>query len=254
MTQGHKNFGQAWQERMSALRNLPPVLKIVWDSGPVVVTLGFVFRLLAALQPVALLYVSKLIIDSIVTILSQHQPLPARLWWLVAAEFAIAVLGNVITRIIDYLDSLLADKYMRHVSIQVMKHAAELDVIAYEDPVFYDRLERARVQATDRLAMIQMLGRLIQQVITTITLSISIIYFSPWLLLLLIAGVLPAFRRREPLCFSRICQEFPADAGAPSARLSARTGRQQGSSQGAEALRPEQVPHRALHPAFRRGL
>ncbi|MGB8887870.1 MAG: ABC transporter ATP-binding protein [Candidatus Korobacteraceae bacterium] len=190
------------------MRNLPPVLKIVWDSGPVVVTLGFVFRLLAALQPVALLYVSKLIIDSIVAILSKHQPIPHRLWWLVVAEFAVAVLGNILTRTIDYLDSLLADKYMRHVSIQVMKHAAELDVIAYEDPVFYDRLERARVQATDRLAMIQMLGRLVQQVITTITLSVSIVYFSPWLLLLLIAGVLPAFVGESHFAFLGYAKNF----------------------------------------------
>ncbi len=190
------------------MRNLPPVLKFVWDSGPVVVALGFAFRLLAALQPVALLYVSKLIIDAIVAILSKHQPIPHRLWWLVAAEFAIAVLGNILTRIIDYLDSLLADKYMRYVSIQVMRHAAELDLIAYEDPVFYDRLERARVQATDRLAMIQMLGRLVQQVITTITLSVSIVYFSPWLLLLLIAGVLPAFVGESHFAFLGYAKNF----------------------------------------------
>ena len=208
MTQGHKNFGKAWRERMSALRNLPPVLAIVWRSGPTVVTLGLVFRLIASLQPIALLYVSKLIIDSIVNILSRHQPIPAHLWWLVAAEFLIAVLGNVLTRILDYLDSLLADKYTRHVSIQVMKHAAELDLIAYEDPVFYDRLERARVQATDRLAMIQMLGRLIQQAITTITLSASIIYFSPWLLLLLIAGVLPAFVGESHFAFLGYAKNF----------------------------------------------
>ena len=208
MTQGRKKFGQAWRERMSALRNLPPVLAIVWRSGPAVVVLGLAFRLVASLQPIALLYVSKLIIDSIVTILSQHQPIPVRLWWLVGAEFLIAVLGNVLTRIIDYLDSLLADKYTRHVSIQVMKHAAELDVIAYEDPVFYDRLERARVQATDRLAMIQMLGRLIQQVITTVTLSASIIYFSPWLLLLLIAGVLPAFIGESHFAFLGYAKNF----------------------------------------------
>jgi ATP-binding cassette, subfamily B, bacterial len=208
MTESHRNFGKAWRERMSALRNLPPVLAIVWRSGPLVVTLGLVFRLVAALQPLALLYVSKLIIDSIVTILSRHQPIPVRLWWLVAAEFLIAVLGNVLTRVIDYLDSLLADKYTRHVSIQVMKHAAELDVIAYEDPVFYDRLERARVQATDRLAMIQMLGRLIQQVITTVTLSASIIYFSPWLLLLLVAGVLPAFMGESHFAFLGYAKNF----------------------------------------------
>ncbi len=208
MTQGQKHFGKAWRERMSALRNLPPVLAIVWRSGPLVVTLGLVFRLISALQPLALLYVSKLIIDSIVTVLTRHQPIPTRLWWLVAAEFLIAVLGNVVTRVIDYLDSLLGDKYTRHVSIQVMKHAAELDVIAYEDPVFYDRLERARVQATDRLAMIQMLGRLIQQVITAVTLSASIIYFSPWLLLLLIAGVLPAFVGESHFAFLGYAKNF----------------------------------------------
>ncbi len=208
MTHQEKNFGKAWRERMSALRNLPPVLAIVWRSGPAVVTLGLVFRLISSLQPLGLLYVSKLIIDLIVTVLTKHQPIPVRLWWLVAVEFLIAVLGNVVTRIIDYLDSLLADKYTRHVSIQVMKHAAELDVIAYEDPVFYDRLERARVQATDRLAMIQMLGRLIQQVITTITLSASIIYFSPWLLLLLIAGVLPAFVGESHFAFLGYAKNF----------------------------------------------
>jgi len=170
--------------------------------------LGFVFRLLMALQPVGLLYVSKLIIDVIVHVITKHVPIPTRLWWLVATEFLIAVAGNVLTRTIDYLDSLLADKYTRHVSIQVMKHAAELDVLAYEDPVFYDRLERARVQATDRLAMIQMLGRLAQQIITTITLSASIIYFSPWLLLLLVAGVLPAFLGESHFAFLGYAKNF----------------------------------------------
>lgn len=197
-----------WQERLTALRNLPPVLKIVWQSGPAVVVLGLVFRVLASLQPIGLLWVSKLIIDRIVGIVSHHQSVPVFLWWLVAAEFVLAVLGNILSRAIDYTDSLLADKYTRHVSIEVMRHAAELDLIAYEDPVFYDRLERARVQATDRLAMIQMLGRLIQQVITTITLSVSIVYFSPWLLLLLIAGVLPAFVGESHFAFLGYAKNF----------------------------------------------
>ena len=111
-------------------------------------------------------------------------------------------------RAIDYSDSLLADKYTRHVSIQVMKHAAELDLIAYEDPVFYDRLERARVQATDRLGMIQQIGRLIQLVITTITLSVTIMVYSPWLMLLLIAGVLPAFLGESHFAFLGYAKNF----------------------------------------------
>src|SRR5580693_9501306 len=203
-----ESFWSGWRERLAALRNLPPVLGIVWQSGPSVVAGGLIFRLFASLLPMALLWITKLIIDAIVHTASTHQPVRSGFWWLVAAEFGLAVLSTVLTRIIDYLDALLADKYTRHVSIRVMKHAAQLDLAAYEDPVFYDRLERARVQATDRLGMIQSIGRLVQQVITTISLSISIMLFSPWLLLLLVAGVVPAFLGESHFAFLGYAKNF----------------------------------------------
>lgn len=202
------SFWTAWQERLTALRQVPPVLRIVWRSGPSVVTLGILVRVVTSLLPIGLLAVSKLIIDNIVQVVAHHQPVSAKFWWLVVIEFALAVSGSVLTRLLDYLDSLLADKYTRHVSIEVMRHAAELDLIAYEDPVFYDRLERARVQATDRLGMIQSIGRLQQQVVTVLSLSISIIYFSPWLLLLLIAGVVPAFLGESHFAFLGYAKNF----------------------------------------------
>ena len=203
-----ENFWIGWRERLSALRNVPAVLKIVWDSGPAVVVFGLVSRLLASLLPVVLLWITKLIIDGIVHAVATHQPVQPGFWWLVATEFSLAVLTSVLVRAIDYSDSLLADKYTRHVSIQVMDHAAGLDLLAYEDPVFYDRLERARVQATDRLGMIQAIGRLIQQAITTLTLSVSIILFSPWLMLLLIAGVVPAFVGESHFAFLGYAKNF----------------------------------------------
>src|SRR5581483_11799612 len=111
-------------------------------------------------------------------------------------------------RISDYYDSVLADRYTRHVSVQVMRHASQLDLQAYEDPVFYDRLERARVQATDRLGMIQSMGRLFQQAITTISLSVGILLFSPWLLLVLIACLLPAFLGESHFAFLSYAKNF----------------------------------------------
>ena len=204
----HESFWTGWHERLSALGNVPAVLKIVWDSGPAVVIFGLVSRLFASLLPVALLWITKLIIDGIYQALSTHQTVRPGFWWLVAAEFSLAVLNSVLIRTIDYSDSLLADKYTRYVSIRVMNHAASLDLLAYEDPVFYDRLERARVQATDRLVMIQAIGRLVQQAITATTLSVSIMLFSPWLMLLLIAGVLPAFLGESHFAFLGYAKNF----------------------------------------------
>ena len=201
-------FRSAWHERLSALRNVPPVLRIVWESGPVIVVFGLLFRLLGSVLPIALLWITKLIIDGIVASVSHHQHVPPRFWWLVGGEFGVAIVAGVLSRAIDFLDALLADRYTRHVSVAVMRHASELDLTAYEDPIFYDRLERARVQATDRLAMIQSIGRLIQQAITAVTMSISIGVFSPWLLLLLIAGVLPAFLGESHFAFLGYAKNF----------------------------------------------
>ena len=149
-----QSFWSGWQQRLNALRNIPPVLRIVWASGPPVIAAGLLFRVVSALIPVAMLSVSRLIIDAIVSSKAGKHALPQMFWWLVASEFALAALGSLLGRAIGFFDSLFADRFTRHVSIRVMEHASRLDLASYEDPVFYDKLERARVQATDRIAMI----------------------------------------------------------------------------------------------------
>jgi ATP-binding cassette subfamily B protein len=202
-----RTFLTSWRERLTALRNVPPVLKIVWQSGPGVVLFGILARVLAAVLPLGLTYVAKLIIDIVANAI-RTQAVPTRLWWLVGVEFGLAVGSGLITRMIDYSDALLANKYTRYVSIEVMKHASELDLIAYEDPVFYDRLERARVQATDRLVMIQSIGRLELQLITAIAYSGAVMFYSPWLMLLLVAAVVPAFLGETHFAFLGYAKNF----------------------------------------------
>jgi ATP-binding cassette subfamily B protein len=201
-------FLSAWKDRLQALKNIPPVLRIVWDSGPSVVVLGLLFRAAVSLVPVSTAWVTKLIIDLINAVVQHKATLSNQLWWLAGAEFSLAVLGSLLGRVVDYYDAVLADRYSRHVSIEVMRHASSLDLQAYEDPVFYDRLERARVQATDRLGMIQSIGRLFQQVITTVSLSVAILWFSPWLLLILVVCLLPAFLGESHFAFLSYAKNF----------------------------------------------
>src|SRR5580658_5932061 len=118
--------GSAWGDRLRALSNVPPVLKILWESGPAVVAWGIILRLVVAGLPVLIGYVSAWILGHVKLVID-HQPLPPRFWQMVGAEVFLAVFANAINRIIDYCDSLLADRYTFTVSVRVMRQAANLD-------------------------------------------------------------------------------------------------------------------------------
>ena len=207
MSLSSQTFWGTWRERLVALRNVRPLAGIVWQSGPGVVMGGALCRICSALIPLGILVVSKRILDAIQTHFA-GQPLPAYFWYLVAAEAGLAALGGILARFTGFFDSLLADRFTRFVSIKVMEHASRLDLSSYEDPVFYDKLERARVQSTDRISMIQALGSVIQQVIAAVTLSAGVFWFSPWLLALLVIAVLPAFLAESHFAFIGYAQNI----------------------------------------------
>lgn len=200
MADDSKTFWGDWKKRIRALRNIPPLIGIVWRSGRGVVAGGLACRIAVALLPVLMLSVSKRILDAIQAHFN-GRPLPAGFWYLVGTEFALAALGGVLGRTIGYFDALLADRFTKYTSVRVIEHASRLDLSSYEDPAFYDKLERARVQATDRIAMIQAVGALLQQFIAAVTLSASVFWFSPWLLVLLVVAVTPAFLGESHFAF-----------------------------------------------------
>jgi ATP-binding cassette subfamily B protein len=181
---------------------------MVWEAAPAAVASSLFLRLIISLIPVAMLAITRVIIDSIYGLTSQHRALPGFFWWLVALEFSLASLGTILARLTDFCDSVLADKYTRHISTRIMEHASQLDLTRYEDPSFCDKMERARVQGTDRVMMIQMTGRLIQEGITTASLAVGIFLFSPWMLFFLFLCVVPAFLGETHFAFLGYSMNF----------------------------------------------
>ncbi len=200
MNESAHTFRGAWKQRLRALKNVPPLLSIVWNSGPSVVTAATLGRVVGALVPLSMLTVSKRILDSVQAHYS-GAPLPPSFWYLVAAEAVLAVFGSLVGRATSYFDGLLADRFTRYVSVRVMQHASRLDLASYEDPAFYDKLERARVQGSDRIAMVQALGTVVQQSIVAVSLAAGIVWFSPWLLVILVVAVVPAFLGESHFAF-----------------------------------------------------
>jgi ATP-binding cassette subfamily B protein len=179
------------QSRLSLLKGIPPVLRMVWDSGPGTVLINLVLRVISALVPVAVLVVARWIIDTVVATAGSGKEMTPHLWWLIALEFALAATGGLLGRGIFYFNVMLSEKYTRHVSLRLIEHASQLDLATYEDPSFHDRLERARAQATDRIVMVEAIARFLQQGITAASLCIGIFVFSPWLLLSIILCLVP---------------------------------------------------------------
>jgi ATP-binding cassette subfamily B protein len=161
---------------------------MVWETSPALSASVLLLRLIASIVPVAQLWVGKLIVDQIV-----HPRAGRSVWVLLSIEIAIVIAGDLLARAISLCDSLLGDLFTNHVSVRLMEHAGKLDLATFEDPVFYDKLERARRQTTARLGMLAQLAGMAQQIITLISLSTAVIWFSPWLFALLVAALVPSF-------------------------------------------------------------
>jgi ATP-binding cassette subfamily B protein len=184
---------QTWRDRIAALRNVPPLLRLVWQTSPSLCIATLALRLVASLLPLAMLWIPKLIID-LVERAMRHQAIDkSQIFKLLALELLLAVLSDALSRFISLVDSLLGDQFTNHVSVKLMEHADSLDLVSFEDPVFYDKLERARRQTTARLGMVATLAGMAQQSVTLLTMISAVVLYSPWLLLLLVLSTIPVF-------------------------------------------------------------
>lgn len=182
-----------FKEKFDALGNLPRFFKLVWQTHKGYTILNGVLRILRSALPVSILYVGKLIIDQVISISRTHSADHTFLWELVAAEFALAILSDALGRATLLVDSLLGDLFSNHTSVKIMEHAATLDLDQFEDSEFYDKLERARQQTIGRTVLLSQVFAQVQDLITMGFLAAGLMAFNPWLILLLLIAIVPAF-------------------------------------------------------------
>ncbi len=151
-------------------------------------------RVARAAVPLGVLWVGKLIVDEVVRAVAHPAAgVPwSRLGLLLGVEFAIAAAGEGLSRASALLESLLGDLFANRTSVDLMRHAATLDLEQFEDAELYDKLERARRQTVGRIALFALLLATIQDLITLVTLSVALAAYVPWLLALLGLAVLPS--------------------------------------------------------------
>lgn len=182
-----------WSERFVALKNIPPLLKLIWRTSPQLVIATACIRLLRSAVPIASLYIGKLIIDSIVasrTYGQEHDP--NKIWLYVGLECALAISVVVLGRVSGLLDGLLGDRFANETSVRIMEHSATLDLEMFEDAEFYDKLERARRQTWTRVSLMNDVLGQVQDTITIISFVVALVTFNPYLLILIFVSIIPS--------------------------------------------------------------
>jgi len=186
-----------WGERLAALRYVPPLLKLVYQTHRGYTVAILALRAVRSFIPLSVLWVGKLIIDGVIAAVRMHSAGAAVDWWhlggLIGLELGFAVVGEALARFSSLLESLLGDLFGNRISVRLMQHAATLDLAQFEDAEVYDHLERARRQTVGRIGLFTLLLGTTQSLVTLITLASVLLLQQPWLLLLLAVAVVPSF-------------------------------------------------------------
>ncbi|WP_417611873.1 ABC transporter ATP-binding protein [Owenweeksia hongkongensis] len=181
------------KDRVSAFRNLPRFFKMIWHTSPGMTLGNVLLRIVKAAIPVIMLWVGKLIIDEIVFQIAQENKDFHNIWIYLAMELGLALFSDIINRGITLLDSLLGDLFSNETSVNLIHHAATLDLYQFEDSKFYDKLERARRQTNSRTALMSQTLTQLQDIITIIFFTVGLIAFKPLLIVILFIAIIPSF-------------------------------------------------------------
>ncbi|MBC3845877.1 ABC transporter ATP-binding protein [Winogradskyella echinorum] len=177
----------------NALVYIPRFFKEIWKVNKKLFLLSAFCRLIGALLPVIILWVGKLIIDEIILQVSIDNPDYYLLWTYLAIEFGLIVISDLISRAISLTDGLLGDEYNIATSVTIIKKTNKINISLLEDSEFYDKLERARTQTTGRVALMSNVLGQAQSTISIATLVAGLIYFEPYLIILLVLSIIPSF-------------------------------------------------------------
>ena len=184
----------SFKDNLEALQFIPPFLKMIWETHKGFSITNILLRIIQAGIPVTVLYVGKLIIDEVIRLSEVGVDTDKTyLWTIIGIELGLAVFSAILSRGISLVDALLGDLFANKTSVALMKHAASLDLPQFEDATFFDKLERARRQTTNRVMLMSQFLTQIQDFITVLFLALGLVAFNPWLILILIIAVIPSF-------------------------------------------------------------
>ncbi|MGD9340459.1 MAG: ABC transporter ATP-binding protein, partial [Chromatiales bacterium] len=170
-------------------------IELVWQTNPAL-TIGFaLLTAIAGVLPAAIAYVGQLIVDAVVALVRDAPGTEVNdALRLVAIEAAIVAVLAIAQRGISTCQSLLRVQLGHRVNTMILEKALTLRLRDFEDAEFYDKLTRARREASSRpLSLVNRTFGLVQNLLALTSFAALLWQFSPWTLVILAVAGIPAF-------------------------------------------------------------
>lgn len=171
-------------------------LRLIWIVAPRWTVAWAVLLIVQGIQPLALVYLTKLVVDSLVAAANTggdwEHVRPAIV--LIALTIGIMLLAEVLQSLSDLVRTAQSELVQDHIKGLVHQQSAAMDLSFHESSEYQDRLDRARSDAGTRpLALLESAGGLVQNGITLLAMAAVLAPFGLWLPLILLLSTLPAF-------------------------------------------------------------
>src|SRR5436309_11165939 len=175
-----------------AMRSLPRVLRLVWSTNALFTTLMGLLSLLQGFTPAASVWISGLVIDSVVLGIRIHST--SRIWLPVGLQLAVALLSNLLSTLSNIVQQLLQEQVSNRVQVLILEKSNTLDLAFFENPEFYDKMRQAANQSTYQpVSMISQTFGLGQTVVTLASLIFLLVHLAWWLAIVALIVPIPAF-------------------------------------------------------------
>jgi len=173
-------------------------MDLVWTTNRWLTVVLAVLTLLAGVLPAAMAWVGALIIDAVIAATKATQDSGvismARVFTLVAIEAVIVAALTGAQRGISLCQALLRAQLGQRVNVMILEKALTLELAQFEDAEFYDKLTRARREASSRpLSLVKRTFGLVQNLVSLLSYGVLLVQFSPWAVAVLLLAGLPAF-------------------------------------------------------------
>ena len=173
-------------------------IALVWTtSRPLTVALA-ALTLVAGALPAVVAFVGARIVDSVVAAMRLHGETGdadyGAVLGYVALEAAVVAGIAATQRGISLCQSLLRAQLGQRVNVMILEKALTLELEQFEDSEFYDKLTRARREASSRpLSLVMRTFGLAQNGVSLVSYAGLLVQFSPWAVVVLMLAGLPAF-------------------------------------------------------------